>query len=136
MPLMIRFLIPCLLGFILTSLSVVVLRNHILNLSCDPKFECLCSLSCLAFPMIISTLVFSIAFMLSYKLSGKNSFHDIKKNQKYTLVVTGVFLGLLAFAHPLITIVIIFGGYFTIWLAVCVVVSFGVLHLCKKLQQQ
>ena len=66
MSLFMKFMAPSLLGFVWTSVIAAIIRVHILDLGCDPKFECLCSISCLLQPILFSTSIFGLAFILAY----------------------------------------------------------------------
>ena len=132
MPIFLKLMIPLLAGFFVTSFITVGFRVHLLELGCDPKFKCLCSLSCLFQPIVICTFIFGFAFSLAYLLIGKGYLHKSYKYQIYVLTITGSLLGLLVFGQPLATIIIIYGGYFIVWFPISFVFSLIALMLAKK----
>ncbi|MBU2892857.1 hypothetical protein KO495_05910 [Colwellia sp. D2M02] len=48
------------------------------------------------------------------------------------LSVIGALFGLLVFGYPLVTIIIIYGGYYTIWLPLSIILSVMAIQLSKK----
>jgi hypothetical protein len=133
MVLYIKFLIGWLTSFFVTSMIIVALRTVIIDTNCDPKFKCLCSFDCLIIPIIICTLIFGCAFSLSYMLLAKGHFQQINRYQISLLSIVGAFSAIVIFGIPLATIVIIYGGYFMIWLPVSFIFSLGVIQLSKKI---
>lgn len=132
MPLALKLTMTSLASFFVTSLNTVLYRTIIFELGCDPKFKCLCSFSCLFTPIIICTLIFGFAFILAYWLIGKGHFMQINKVQFKILAVFSGLLGLLVFGYPLATIIIIYGGYFIIWLPISFVFSIALIQLLKR----
>jgi hypothetical protein len=132
MPISLKFTLTLLLSFLLTSVSVATLRTNLLDVGCDPKFKCLYSLSCLITPIIICTLILGVSFLLVYWLSAKSKFKQINKHQILTLSVIGSLFGLLVFGYPLATIIIIYGGYYIVWLPLSIILSFIAIQLSKK----
>ena len=132
MPVIAKIIAPIVFSFFLTSSFTVIVRTEILSSSCDPKFKYLCSIECMFLPIVFITLILAIAFVLAYSLIGRNRFHEITKQQVYVLSTSGVLLAVLAFGHPLVTIVIVYGGYFVIWLPLCIIISLAVLKWCAK----
>ena len=120
-------------GFFMTSLVTVGCRTILFDLPCDPKFKCLCSFTCLFLPILICTLIFGLAFLLAYWFIGKGHFQELKKSQVHLLLFVSSLLGFLVFVFPLLTIVVIYGGFFTLWLLISFFVSLGAIGLAKKI---
>jgi len=119
-------------GFLFASFAVVYYRTVLISMPCDPKFECLCSFSCLLSPIAICALIQMLSLSIIYFFQGRGRFKVFNKHQFICLFIAGCFLGLFAFANALITIVVIYGGYLTIWLSICMVVSFLSVRLANK----
>lgn len=116
----------------LTSLAIVIYKTVLIESPCDPKFECICSLSCLLIPIVIITAILGLGLIIAYLSIGRGAFVTLNRRQIYIFSLCGCLLGALAFVHPLITIVIIYGGYIILWLPISIVASIGVIQISKK----
>ena len=127
-----KLTLTLLLSFLVTSVSIVSLRTNLLDLGCDPKFNCLCSLSCLFTPILICTFILGVSFLLAYWFLAQRKFTQINKHHILILSVIGAVLGLLVFGYPLATIIIIYGGYYIIWLPLSIIISVIAIQVSKK----
>jgi hypothetical protein len=114
-------LIP-LLGFMVTSLLIIGYRTLIIEPSCDPKFPCLCSFTCLLPKILTSALLLFVGLTISYWYCGRDYFSKLNKIQICILLGVGCFLSLALLLLPFITVVIFYSGvigYLIIWLPIC-----------------
>ena len=110
-------------GFLISSFLIVGYRTTLADIPCDPKFQCLCSLTCMIAPIAICTLILALGISVSYLIFGRGNFGHLKQQQSIMFFVAGTLLSLLVFAHPLPAIVIIYGGQLIIWLPISIAVS-------------
>ena len=132
MPILIKLTLTLLLSFLISSVSIATLRTNLLDIGCDPKFHCLCSLSCLITSIMICALIFGVSFLVAYWVFAKGKFVQINKYQILINSALGALIGLLVFGYPLATIIIIYGGYFTVWLPLTIFVSVMTIQLLKR----
>lgn len=120
-------------GFLISSLLIVGYRTILIKAPCDPKFECLCSFSCLLTTIATLTLILALGLSASFALLGRGIFNHINHKQLITFFIAGALLGAIAFVHPISTILIIYGGQLIIWLPLTVFVSLITIKLAKNI---
>ena len=120
-------------SYLLTSLVFVVYKTVLIESPCDPKFECLCSFTCMLLPIVICTFILGVGIFIAFMLFGRYSFSYLSRNQLYIFSIAGCILGALVFAYPLATIAIIYSNYLILWFPICLIASIGVIQLAKKI---
>lgn len=131
MPPLIKSTTAWLSAFLIASFFIVGCRTVIFDANCDPKFLCLCSFNCLIIPILVSALISLVSFCLAYWLVGRGKFKELNKSKTYVFIFIGALLGFLVFGFPLITIGVIYGGYFMILLPTSFVFSLIAIGLAK-----
>ena len=132
MKVFIKYALAYITSFILSSIITVVLRINLIDTGCDLKFKCICTLRCLFPPILISGAFLFIGFSLAFLFLARKQSQLLKKRQILVLISSGILLGFIAFFHSLTTILIIYGGFLTMWLPLCFIYSMGAIQICKS----
>ena len=119
-------------GFIISSILIVGFRTLVADLNCDPKFNCICSFTCMLPHIATCASVLLFSFLVAYGILARGKLKALNRLQLKILFVAGSILGAFVFLHPLLTILFVYTGYLMVWLPFTLIASLIIITITIK----